>query len=511
MSGLGIGAASFAIAVLNTWDIIDKKRDDYKGYILLANELKEFSIRERRDALEIDLELAYIVIRDLSRPNQDISDLESRYKRLGQILEDISKAADVVYKKRKEIWHMIHRSEKIDELKTKVASFKEESDRFHQVLMTLNAIANNTPALLLREEDLALLGSPPEIVKINGTTYAARASQIQSGHTEPEQVDVLVEKILYTAISEDETSRAIKILASKLKPALPHWNIPRLIGYRNNQDEIGPCMELVFECPQPKAELISLDRLYGNDTPEPTLNLRLRLCSQISVAVLQAHVLGLVHKNIRPQNLLVSFKKDKEGSVEQASLVLSGWVNARLIEGMATKRISDSAVSKIIYQHPNRRLEGNIAKEDYNIGHDIYSMGVCMLELLTWGLLVRPGDTEMAAPVLSDAYQREFKRLGYAEDLVLPSYDDLSDDEDTISLASLYTQDAKEVQNTLISMARIYVPKRAGNRMASLIHRCLTCLDPESGPFTASQDKKVIAENFRNEIFEDFNKLLAVL
>ncbi|KAI1092468.1 hypothetical protein F5B19DRAFT_201679 [Rostrohypoxylon terebratum] len=510
MSGV-IGVASIVITVLDTWDAIDKKRDEYKRYTLLANELKEFGVQERREALRVDLELAYSIIRDPSRSKDDVLDLDSRSKRLAEILDGVLKAADIMYRKRDVLRHVIHRSGKVEELKAQVASFDEQSARFHQVLISLSITANNTPALLIRGEDLVLMGYPPKIVGITETTYTARASHIQPEHPEPKQVDVLIEKIHYTTISKDETSRAIKILASKLKPALPHWNIPRLFGYRNNQDEIGPCMELVFEHPQPKAKLISLDQLYRDGTLEPTLNLRLRLCNQIAVAVLQAHVLGLVHKNIRPQNLLVSFEIDEEGVVEQASLVLSGWINARLIEGMATKRISDSAVSKIIYQHPNRRLEGNMAKEDYNIGHDIYSMGVCMLELLTWDTLVRPGDTEMAAPVLSGAYQREFTRLGYARTLDVPSNDDLSDDEDTISLASLYTQDAKEVQNTLVSMAKTYVPKRAGNRMASLIHRCLTCLDPESGPFTASPDKKVVAENFRNEIFEDFNKLLAVL
>jgi len=274
-------------------------------------------------------------------------------------------------------------------------------------------------------------------------------------------------------------------------------------------------MELIFERPQPAMKLISLADLYLNDTPEPTLNLRLKLCSQIAVAVLQTHTLSLAHKHIRPENLLIALEKDDKGEVENASLFLMGWTNARLMEGIASKRIGESTVSKIIYQHPNRRVEGGFAKEDYNMGHDIYSLGVCMLELLTWDVLIRPGETKMAAHILSDAYQRAFEGLGYHKALNLLPNDDLDDDDDDeVSLAELYTQNSKEVQCTLMEMAKTLGAKKAGDRMANLVHRCLTCLDPPADggrAFSASQDNNIIAENFHNEVFDDFNKLLAVI
>jgi len=66
--------------------------------------------------------------------------------------------------------------------------------------------------------------------------------------------------------------------------------------------------------------------------------------------------------------------------------------NTRFISGTATARIADTVVSKILYQHPDRQ-EGQIkgvAKFNYNIKHDVYSLGACMLELLTWEPLLLP-------------------------------------------------------------------------------------------------------------------------
>ncbi|KAI1444833.1 hypothetical protein F5Y02DRAFT_427421 [Annulohypoxylon stygium] len=504
----------FSTTMLEIWNNIANKRDEYKEYTLLANELTLFGLRERRDEFKFSLELAATVNRHSSRLTKDILALEDHSDQLRDLLKKISDVATVAYEKREHHWRTIYKEETIGELKAAVTSFDMESARFNNTVFILNATVNTTTS---RRNDLTLKISPSEILRINRTTYVAQVSYTEPGHTRVYQVGALVEEISYSTKNQtdDETDKAIQTLASKLKLALPHWNIPRLIGYEKNRNKNGTCCtELIFERPKPELEIVSLSELYRYGTPEPALNLRLRLCSQITIAVLQAYMIGLSHTSIRPQNLFVSPNADKDGYIDQASLILSGWVNAQLIEGITTNGISEPTVSQIIYQHPNRQPQESMAKEGYNIGYDIYSMGVCMLELLVWDPLVRAGDTQIGAPEsrLSDAYQHEFKRLGYADNLDLSSNEDFSNEAYIKLVTSLYTRKASEVQNTLISMTKTYVPKRAGNRMANLIHQCLTCLDPESGPFTASsQDMKVAAENFRNEIFEDFNKLLAML
>ncbi|KAJ4176192.1 hypothetical protein NW767_015528 [Fusarium falciforme] len=512
--GFAMGTVGFVKTVLDIWDDIETKREEHKESGVLAKELKLFGLSDRREGLKIDLELAQTIMRDRSRPKEQKRQLASRFQRLNGILEAIPKVADAVIANTSGSLHLLRRVPTIKELKAKITAFNEESSEFHQKLITLTAIVNADSALLMTSQDLTLIGSMPELTKVGEMACTAKASYIEPGKTETVVMDILIEQRPYTTQSKTEVQKNMQLMATKLKPALAAWNIPRLIGYRDNDGGKMPCMELIFEHPQPAMKLITLAGLYASGTPEPTLNLRLKLCSQIAVAVLQTHTLGMVHKHIRPENFLIAFEKDSEGELESASLFLSGWTNARLIEGVATKRIGESSVSKIIYQHPHRRLEGGSAKEDYNIGHDVYSLGVCMLELLTWNVLIWPGETKLAAPVLSDAYRRAFEHLGYHKALDLPSGDDL-DDEEEVSLAKLYTRNSKEVQNTLIEMAKKLVPKRAGSTMANLVHRCLTCLDPPtksgSGVFSANHDKSHVAEKFDNEVFDDFNKLLAVI
>ena len=41
-----------------------------------------------------------------------------------------------------------------------------------------------------------------------------------------------------------------------------------------------------------------------------------------------------------------------------------------------------------VYCHPKRQVQ--VAQEEYNMAHDIYSLGVCMLEVLLWKSFVEP-------------------------------------------------------------------------------------------------------------------------
>lgn len=46
-----------------------------------------------------------------------------------------------------------------------------------------------------------------------------------------------------------------------------------------------------------------------------------------------------------------------------------------------------------MYQHPERQdPAGSVAEYKYNIGHDIYSLGVCFLEIGLWDSFVVPDD-----------------------------------------------------------------------------------------------------------------------
>ncbi|KAF3932493.1 hypothetical protein ABW19_dt0208489 [Dactylella cylindrospora] len=502
----GMGAAGFVKLITDVWDGIEAKIQKHREAKVIARELRLFGVSDQRQGLKIDLELAQRIARDRNRPQEEKLQLAEEFKHLSDSLNAIPSAADAVIELVSKRSHLFRSNSPIKALKTKVESFSEASRAFHQKVISLGVMAQMAPPLHLNTQDFVLIGLSPEIVRVSETTYAAKASFANPNTNESEANNFLLEPIQYTDESESEITLSVQALAAKLQPALAHWNIPHLIGYRDNP--ITSSMELVFQCPVPPTELTSLFHLYTTNVPEPSLNIRLELCYQLAVAVLQTHELGLLHKNIRPGNLIIAAAKEKP--IEKASLLLSGWQIARPIESTATKKIGESSILKIMYQHPSRRLVNNSAAEGYKIGHDVYSLGVCMLELLTWDILVQPGKDRYRRPVLSDTYKEAFKSLGYHEPL-----DVSSPRNDNAQIAELYTQDSKKIQNTLKAMAKTYLPRRAGNTMTDLVYRCLTCLDlpatPEEGTFATSDDSSQITNLFDLELFNDFNKLLSVI
>jgi hypothetical protein len=69
--------------------------------------------------------------------------------------------------------------------------------------------------------------------------------------------------------------------------------------------------------------------------------------------------------------------------VDGSSLV--GFGNFRDAEG-GTLRSGDTLWEKNIYRHPRR--QGQKPQDDYIMQHDIYSLGVCLLELGLWESLL---------------------------------------------------------------------------------------------------------------------------
>ena len=140
--------------------------------------------------------------------------------------------------------------------------------------------------------------------------------------------------------------------------------------------------------PSGQARVLSLRELL-NRVPHFPLNHRLRFCSDIAQAVLYVHLVGWVHKSIRPDNILV-LREQGEGELPPrrrfpytlASPYLAGFEYARNAKALSDRK-SDAEWRVNIYRHPKRQfLERNA---EYTMAHDIYSLGVVFLELGLWG------------------------------------------------------------------------------------------------------------------------------
>lgn len=417
------------------------------------------------------------------------------FNSLSGILDSLPLAIDAVLEPTGSAGLKLYRRMRAEkELRSKVAVFDEAASKFHQGVGRMRAVSSSDSALLTAQ-DLRLIGSSG-LKQVSEAISTAKASHVAPGQTQATDREVLIESKPYTDSTKKEAERDIRDIATKLSRALAHWNVPHLIGYR--LDAAGEAVDLVYDRPQPGCELIILAKIYAADTPTPSLNVRIRLCSQLAIAVLQAHRLDLVHKHIRPDNPLIAPKREGQDAITDASLYLAGWQNARIIHGTATARLGDSSVHKSLYQHPDRQLKEGQAKENYNIGHDIYSLGVCMLELLTWEVLFRPGKTLHDPPTLSHAYVHALENLDFHAGIEMS-------EEDDVSKAELYTKDALNVQETLVSVAKERVPQSAGDTMANLVRKCLL------NTLTSAEVGNDLIEEFDSEIFDEFNKLLAVL
>jgi hypothetical protein len=195
----------------------------------------------------------------------------------------------------------------------------------------------------------------------------------------------------------EQIGEATLALAKVLKYSEPKvTGLPRCHGYF--KDERSLRYGLVYELPSdmmwsndPKTSIervLSLRQLL-NINPRFPLDQRLRLCCDIAKAVLYVHLVGWVHKSIRPDNIILLQPKESSAIPQfpyaLTDPVLAGFEYARATaEGALSDRKSDADWTHNIYRHPKR--QGIERNEQYNMTHDVYSLGVVLLEVGMWGI-----------------------------------------------------------------------------------------------------------------------------
>lgn len=108
---------------------------------------------------------------------------------------------------------------------------------------------------------------------------------------------------------------------------------------------------------------------------------RVRISRQLAQSVSFVHMYGFLHKNIRPEEILVL----QDGESDLGSLFLLGFKSFRH-QSTPTPRAEDGLWGRNFYKHPAR--QGH-PRKDYHMRHDVYSLGVCLLEIGLWESLVR--------------------------------------------------------------------------------------------------------------------------
>ena len=205
--------------------------------------------------------------------------------------------------------------------------------------------------------------------------------------------------------------------------------------------------ELVLKIPKGLGNVPRSLRDYLISGLDCTLTQRLTLARQLVRAISYVHTLGFVHKNVRPENI-IGFQNDQTGF---GPFFLTGFEAVRMADGQ-TQRVGDSTWGKNLYRHPLRR--GLNPAAAYVMQHDIYSLGVCLLE------------------------------IGFGESFVSYALKSRAQASPAL-LRNLAFFGSKDVSSadTLLALAKHYLPKRTGERYCQVVVNCLTCLDKDNADF----------------------------
>ncbi|GIZ41069.1 hypothetical protein CKM354_000438500 [Cercospora kikuchii] len=179
-----------------------------------------------------------------------------------------------------------------------------------------------------------------------------------------------------------------------------------------------------------------------------TLTERIGLAKQLARSINYVHTMDFVHKNVRPDNLL-GF-----GDAKLGPFFLVGFEQIRSADGMTYFR-GDADWEKNLYRHPER--QGFNPGERYCMQHDIYSLGVCLLEIGLWeSFVLYPEGEKKPYP--------NTKLLG-------------------LSVQALQKKTPNGIKRLLVELATRELPGRIGELYRDVVLNCLTCLDEDNMDF----------------------------
>lgn len=281
--------------------------------------------------------------------------------------------------------------------------------------------------------------------------------------------DVIIDSIPCVGPAAGNISRDIRDLARVLKEVEPMTfgilSCRGLVKVKSSNGKLSK-LEMVFDVPKelknPRSLrnlLISLNLGHGRHP----INARIQLAKRLARTVFYVHSADFVHKNFRPETIILFDHCDRQDDQSLAREIgfpfLVGYQKIRLATG-PTVYLGDEAWEQNIYRHPSR--QGEFPEQAYMMQHDIYSLGVCLLEIALWKSFV-----------LVDAYGQSALKSAESERV-------LKD-----------TRNASEVKERLIEMAHEMIPTRLGNRYAEVTISCLKCLDEDSAELLAEDSTPV--------------------
>ncbi|KAL8846462.1 MAG: hypothetical protein Q9221_008446 [Calogaya cf. arnoldii] len=174
----------------------------------------------------------------------------------------------------------------------------------------------------------------------------------------------------------------------------------RCINYFDEPPErrIGMIFELPPELSGPPSTLLTA--LSGSSSSRPSLDARMRLARSLSETLLLLHSVNWLHKSIRSETVLLLSEARvtppaPRGPLSLEDPRLSGFEYSRL-DNDFTPGNPDFELHRNIYRHPKRWDQPN---ESFAKIHDIYSLGVVLLEIGLWEAIINFDSKKGGEPV----------------------------------------------------------------------------------------------------------------
>ena len=111
-----------------------------------------------------------------------------------------------------------------------------------------------------------------------------------------------------------------------------------------------------------------------------SLNARFKIAMKIASSICGFHADGWVHKNLRSHSLLFFKSSEMESDLMIDSPYLAGFEYSRPEDG-STAGVRDDDRERNLYRHPGLQT---VAGDTFNKVHDLYSLGVILLEIAMW-------------------------------------------------------------------------------------------------------------------------------
>jgi hypothetical protein len=283
-------------------------------------------------------------------------------------------------------------------------------------------------------------------------------SDIKLAHNPRTRVTYILNTVIVTDPSYQRIMKGtVRQLTRRLQHDEPrNFGLLSCKGFVTNAPQTNAAMygsfTMVFRIPLGLSNPRSLRDYLIHTQNLDSLSYRFDIARELAKAVSYVHTFGFIHKNIRPETTLIFSSFDSPNLFTS----LIGFDNFRKEEGHTLRR-GDNTLEQNLYRHPSR--QGVSPKADYAMQHDIYSLGVCLLEIGLWESFVIYNELD-ENPSVSGG---------------LLAMSPLSSEETTPQ--SFVTTLAKEV---FLSLARIRLPRCMGTKYAKVVEICLTCLDADN-------------------------------